>query len=236
MKYEKLNKRWNAEPNAPNLQIEKGEGYVELTFDLNPFVFDYIDEGDKGVIEFIEVQSFYKGTMNDEGYFAGNHRYSNEQLPWGEYYELYDSNWKNTFPEKAIILNANLSKSELRHFIFFLRDEEIECLATDYSFNLKFKDEEIYSKKYPNESFDHYLAMFGINQSDSTLSNFQNQIGLYLEFEGKDELQDLHKEVTQIVKNKDYSWFLKQAITDEIPNIDIKRLKEMMNSIISYKP
>jgi len=235
MKFEKLNKRWNAEPNAPNLEIEKGEDYIELTFDLNPFVFDYIDVGDKGVIEFQDVYKFYSGSMNDEGYFNGNHRYTNDKLPWGEFYELSQSNWQLEFPKDSNIFNSNVEKSEIRHFILFLRDQEIECLSTDYFFHIKFKHEEVYSKKYPNESFDHYLAMFGINQSDSTDKNFEDQIRLYIEFEGKDEFQDLKEEVSQIVRSNDYNWFLKQAIADEIPNINMLRLKGMMNSIIKHR-
>ena len=105
----------------------------------------------------------------------------------------------------------------------------------DYFFHLKFKDEELYSEKYPHESFDHYLSMFGINQSDSTEINFQDQIKLFLEFEGEDEFNDLQEEVNRIVQNKDYNWYLKQAITDEIPNINMERLKGMMNSIIKHK-
>ena len=105
----------------------------------------------------------------------------------------------------------------------------------DYFFHLKFKDEKLYNEKYPNESFDHFLAMFGINQSDTTEINFQDQIKLFLEFEGKDDSNDLQEEVNRIAQNKDYNWFLKQALTDEIPNINMERLKGMMNSIINHR-
>jgi len=234
MKYEKLNTRWNAEPNAPNLIIHKEEDFIELVFDLNPFVFENVDEGDKGVLEFQEVYKFHIGTTNDEGYFSGDHRYTNEKLPWGEFYELTNSDWESDFPKQASVINDSIYKSELKHFVLFLRDQEIECIATDYFFHIKFKDEELFNEKYPDESFDHYLAMFGINQSNSENRNFEDQINLYLEIEGKEEFKTLQKEVNQIMINEDYKWFLKQAITDEIPNIDMERLKAMMNSIIEH--
>ena len=235
MKYTKLNNVWHAVRNVPNSIVNKYEDCVELIFDLNPFIYENIDEGDKGVLEFQEVYKFHNGTMNDEGYFNGNHRYKNDNLPWGEFYELSSSNWETEFPIQANVINDNIDKNELKHYIFFLRDQEIECLAMDYFFHLKFKDEELYSEKYPHESFDHYLSMFGINQSDSTEINFQDQIKLFLEFEGEDEFNDLQEEVNRIVQNKDYNWYLKQAITDEIPNINMERLKGMMNSIIKHK-
>jgi hypothetical protein len=235
MKFEKLNNRWNAEPNAPNLMINKGEDYVELTFDLNPFIFNNIEEGDKGILEFQNVYEFFSGSINDEGYFNGKHRYTNDQLPWGEFYELLESNWQTEFPKDSTTINSNIDKSELRHFILFLKDQEIECLSSDYFFQIKFKDEEVYRGKYPNQSFNHYLAMFGINQLNTTDINFADQNNMYLAIEGEGEFKDLKDEVTQIINNKDFMWFLKQAITNEIPNINMERIKAMMQSIVNHK-
>lgn len=235
MKFKKLNTNWNAEPNAPNLQIEEGEDYLELIFDINTFQFDYLDEGDKGAIEFVEVFRYFIGTTNADGYLKGEHRYSNEQLPWGEFYELLESNWRTEFPQNSEIINPNLDKSELRHFIIFFRDQEVECLANDCFFSLRFKDEELYREKYPNDYFDHYIAMFAANQPNTDVSNFSDQIELYLNFEGKDEFRELQNEVNQIMKNEDYKWFLKQAMADEIPNINLDKLRAMMNSIIDFK-
>ena len=234
MRYEKLNNRWNAKPNSPNLSIDVEDNCAELTFDLNPFKFNYIDEGDKGSLEFQEVYKFFSGSVNDEGYYKGNHRYTNDQLPWGEFYELFDSNWETIFPKSANIISNDVEKSELRHFIFFLKEQEVECLCEDYFFHFKFRDQELFSEKYPNNSFNHYLAMFGLNQSDSSLQNFENQINIYIEFEGKDEFKDLKDEVTQIIKCNDYNWFLKQAITCDIPYINIERLKGMMDSVVKH--
>ena len=235
MKFEKLNKRWNAEPNEPNLIIDKGEDFIVLTFDLNPFIFSNIEEGDKGILEFQNVYQFYNGSTNDEGYFNGKHRYTNDQLPWGEFYELFESKWQTEFPKDSTAINSKIDKSELRHFILFLRDQEIECISSDYFFHIKFKDEEVYSGKYPNQSFHHYLAMFGINQSNTIDINFADQNNMYLAIEGESEFKDLKDEVNQIINNKDYKWFLKQAVTDEIPNINMERIKAMMQSIVNHK-
>lgn len=234
MRYKKLNQNWNAHPNDPNLMLEKGDNYIEFSFELNPFLSDYIDEGDKGNLEFSNVLKYHIGITNDEGYLLGQHRYSNKELPWGEFYELFESDWLSHFPDNSIHLKSNSKQEELRHFIFFLRDETIECIAGDYLFSIRFKNEEQYKSKYPNEYFDHYLSMFSINQTELEESNFVNQLNLYLQFEGEAEFEDLRAEVNQIIKNGDLHWFLKQAKADKIENINMEILREIMNSIIKY--
>lgn len=208
MKYEKLNINWNAEPNAPEPQIEKGEGYVEFKFELNPFVFDYIDEGDIGILEFVEVNKLDFGTMNDEGYFMGQHRYNNDILPWGEFYELFESDWKYNFPKSAEIINQSLNDAELRHFIFFLRSHTIECLAIDFSFSVKFRNQTLYDEKYPNAIFDHYISMFSVNHNEINETNLKEFNSQYIGFEGIDEFKELQREVKLIKGNNDFNWFL----------------------------
>lgn len=77
--------------------------------------------------------------------------------------------------------------------------------------------------------------MFGINQLNTTDINFADQNNMYLAIEGEGEFKDLKDEVTQIINNKDFMWFLKQAITNEIPNINMERIKAMMQSIVNHK-
>lgn len=232
MRYEQLNKNWNAEPNAPEPQMEKGEGYVEFKFELNPFLFDYIDKGDKGVLEFAEVYKLDFGAMNDEGYFRGQHRFNNNILPWGEFYELFDSNWKIDFPKSSQIINSVIDKSKLRHFIFFLKDNTIECLSLDYSLSIQFADQSAFDKKYPNEYFNHYIAMFSVNHSEikeSSLIEFNNQ---YIQFEGRDEYQRLKNEVLKIKANNDFDWFLKQAKSNQIENATLDSIKKSIELIL----
>jgi len=73
--------------------------------------------------------------MNDEGYYREQYRYKYSELPWGEYYEL-KTNWETDFPEKAEVLNSNTSRINLKHYIFFFKDNIFECVAENYSFEV----------------------------------------------------------------------------------------------------
>lgn len=234
MKYIKLNTNWNAEPNAPDPQLERGEDFVEIRFELNQFTFDYIEEGDIGIIEFAEVYKIDFGTMNDEGYFRGQHRFSNNNLPWGEFYELLDSNWETTFPTEAKILNKDIDKSELRHFIFFLRDNTIECLANKYYFSIRFAKQSFYDNKYPDGFFHHYLSMFSVHYTELNKQNLKTFNKLYIQFEGKNKFKELQVEVETIKRNDDFSWYLKQAQADQIDNVNLESISKAAESILSY--
>lgn len=235
MKYKKLNNNWNAEPNAPDAKIEKGSSWIELSFQLNPFLFDYIDENDSGFLEFMNVYKYRIGSPNDEGYYTGDFRYINEELPWGEFYELFDSGWETNFPRDAEVENEELDKTQLRHFIFFFRDETFECLASDYCFRIQFDKEKFYRNKYPDGLIKHYLAMYSVNREGLSNQDFETQNKMYIEFEGVEEFQKLRREVIKAKEEEDLDWFLKVAIAEEILNIDLNNLNRMLESIKDFK-
>jgi hypothetical protein len=88
MKYKKLNIDWNAEPNAPEVELQTDGHKLKLTFYLNPFIYHNVDEEDKGELIFRDCFKYSFNSCNDEGYYAGQYRYKNDVLPWGEFYEL----------------------------------------------------------------------------------------------------------------------------------------------------
>jgi hypothetical protein len=134
MKYLLLTKGWNADPNAPEVQL-KVEGYnVVLEFYLNSFIYPF-KEDQRGRLTLLDCYKFSFNSMNDEGYYAGQYRYNYEELPWGEFYEL-ETDWEDDFPKKPEILNPNPDKLKLKHYIFFLRDNTFECVAENYSFEI----------------------------------------------------------------------------------------------------
>ena len=235
MKYSKLNTNWKPEPNAPNLQIVEGEGYIEIKFKLHPSEFKYLDEGDQGVLEFSEVHKIDVGTMNDEGYYLGHHRFSIENLPWGNFYELFDSNWEHDFPNDARLIDANLEHPNLKHFILFLRDNTIECLANESSFYIQFKDEDHYAKKYPNQYFDHFLNMYSLNLDELNRETSKKQIKMYIEMEGIAEFNQLQLELMQIELNNDFKWFVKQCYSNGLLNVDLENIKILADQIAIYQ-
>ncbi|HNP78918.1 MAG: hypothetical protein U0289_05080 [Cyclobacteriaceae bacterium] len=133
MKYVKLNADWNAEPNAPEVKANVRGDNLEIEFFLNPFMFDHINEGEKGLLVFSDCFKYSFNSCNDEGYFRGQYRYEDEILPWGEFYEL-KHDWEKDFHNDFKVVNDKPDKNGLRHFIFFFRDNTLECIASDFQF------------------------------------------------------------------------------------------------------
>jgi hypothetical protein len=235
MKYIKLNKNWNAQPNVPQPYVTKTDEGIDLTFFLNPLLFQHIDEDDKGTLKFLDVYAYRLGATGEEGYNRGEFRYKNAQLPWGEFYELLGSNWKNDFPDDKQIINEKANKSKLRHFIFFLKEETFECLAIDYQYAFVDKISEALEVKYPKGYLNHYLAMFSSQFDKPTIENYKMYTDLYLQMQSKKEFAEVKKEVKSIKANNDLDSYLKIANYFGIERFEMKQLKDMIKVIETYK-
>lgn len=235
MKCVKLNKNWNAEPNAPNPTISEIDNGIELSFLLNPFEFEHIDNGEVGKLEFNNVYAYRLGSTNCEGYFHGQFRYKNEQLPWGEFYELFDSKWEQDFPNDKIIVQESINKKQLCHFIFFFRDNTFECLATEFKFTYNNNVIEILDEKYPKGYLNHYITMFASQFNTPSVDNFKIYTDLYIQMEGKKEFEDLKQELKDIIKNNDLHIYLKYANNYEFVDFKMKQLTDMIKVIQNYR-
>lgn len=134
MTYKQLNNGWNADPNAPEPKISIHGSSITLEFYLNYFLFDNFKEGDKGQLTFLNCFKYAINTLNDEGYYKGNYRYKYTDLPWGEFYQINSA--PEDFPKDAVILNFNENVSNLKHYLFFFKDDTFECLAEGFELNL----------------------------------------------------------------------------------------------------
>ena len=67
------------------------------------------------------------------------------------------------------------------------------------------------AKKYKEEYFDHWLAMYNLNQDDFTNESIEQQIEMYKSIEGDEEYEELKKELSQILQNKNLRMFLSKA-------------------------
>jgi hypothetical protein len=135
MTFEQLNIGWNADPNAPETTISISGDTVTLDFYLNYFLYEEFKEDDKGQLTFYNCHKYYFGGPNDEGCYMGQHRYKDDDLPFGEFY-LLKTDWQHDFPANAKVLNADTNSKDLKHFIFFLKEHAFECVATEYKFKL----------------------------------------------------------------------------------------------------
>jgi hypothetical protein len=129
LSFKHLNPDWNAEPNAPSLQIKVVGDALELRFLLNPYAYEAKD-GDVATLRFEGCRRWRWDATNDHGWFAGRGRFSGQAPSWGEFYEITpveprsdDLDWEIVSPDT----------SEARHFLFYFRDETIECVATSWS-------------------------------------------------------------------------------------------------------
>lgn len=133
MRYQQLNHNWNADPNAPEPHLTVAGQNIQLEFYLNAFHFEQFQEGDKAYLTFRNCHKYSLTTLNDEGYYHGRHRYNRQQLPWGEFYELF-TNWQVDFSGKPMIIGPVSNAAQLHHFVFFLKDNTFECVAEGWDF------------------------------------------------------------------------------------------------------
>ena len=84
-------------------------------------------------------------------------------------------------------------------------------------------------KKYEEEYFAHWLAMYDVHQDDWTKESIQEQVELYKGIEGSDEYKGLREEIKLIIANNDLTLFLGKAKK----GIKVSDLEFMANTIIS---
>jgi len=134
MTYEKLNDNWNAEPNAPQPEIMLLGEKLLLFFYMNYMLYPQYDEEDIGMLCFSQVQKYRLGPENDEGYYKGKYRYTNDELPWGEFYRISDDNIENEAIDDWKI--NDIRNSGYNHYIFLFRDNTFETIAEDWSLSV----------------------------------------------------------------------------------------------------
>ena len=132
--FKKLNDDWNAEPNAPEPVVRVDGRDVVLEFGLNPWQFPRFTDGQRGHIRFRDAWRYRVGTVNDEGWYRGQCRFSAFAPAWGEFYEVSGDLKLDACPNDWTLVGSHFD-SDLRHFLFYFRDEEFECDAVDWSFH-----------------------------------------------------------------------------------------------------
>jgi len=137
MKFKRLNNGWDAEPNAPMPVIEllKAVSVIKLSFYLNSFIHEDVEEEDKGILEFNNCYQYRIGATNDEGFYRGQCRFYKIGIVWGNFYNIINSTWRTDFPSDKIMGDSTLiNNPNLNHYLFYFRDETFECIAESYTF------------------------------------------------------------------------------------------------------
>ena len=128
--FNRLNHGWNAEPNSSESRVRTDGRTVFLDFALNHFLVPQFEEGQRGRLEFTGCERYRLGSTNDEGWYRGQCRFSTLTPSWGEFYEVAGDLQVLDAPTDWTRLSAT-SAGALRHFLFYLRDNTFECVASE---------------------------------------------------------------------------------------------------------
>lgn len=90
-------------------------------------------------------------------------------------------------------------------------------------------------EKYPDNYFEHWLAMFTSNNLQWTEENFKNQIEFYKKMESEIEYSKLQDEIMEIIKNNDLVNFLSLAQEYAETELTLDDLTKMVHCIINNK-
>ena len=129
--FTQLNQGWNAEPNAPHIDVGVDGSTVILSFQANPYQFPEFVQGQIIRLRFIDVWRYAIGDVNDEGWYRGQCRFSNLAPSWGEFYEVSGDLKFDQLNAEWHIISESPGRS-FRHFLFYFRDENFECDAVSW--------------------------------------------------------------------------------------------------------
>jgi len=88
-------------------------------------------------------------------------------------------------------------------------------------------------EKYPEEYFEHWIAMLSTMNTELNSVGFKSQIKFYIEFEGIEEFENLKKEVQLINKNNDVNKFIEVVKTFKIDSLNENLLIKMVDIILN---
>ena len=136
LSFQHLNLDWNAEPNAPYVNLVVDGGTARLSFLLNPWAYE-AQEGEVGTVSFVGCSRFRWDATNDHAWFAGKGRYSGQAPKWGEFYEVIGDSRAVSEPDWDVL---SPDSPNSRHFLFYFRDDTIELVAQDWSLTRKMSE------------------------------------------------------------------------------------------------
>ncbi len=129
LSFQHLNTDWNAEPDAPDVELGVDGNTVRLSFRLKPRAYS-AEPWEIATLRFPGCSRFRWDASDDHAWFAGKMPYSGQAPEWGELYEVIgdtrvveDDDWD--------VLSADLPAS--RHFLLCFRNDTIEFVAQDWS-------------------------------------------------------------------------------------------------------
>ncbi len=130
-RFTQLNKGWNAEPNAPEIEVKIDGASLILSFSANSYQYPLYKDGQVIKIGFHNAWRYGIGDVNDEGWYRGQCRFSRLAPAWGEFYEVSGDLLLGQVDFEWHVL-TDTPAPNLKHFLFYFRDENFECDAASW--------------------------------------------------------------------------------------------------------
>ena len=129
--FQRLSTNWNAEPNAPDPEIQVSGKDLVLSFEPNPYMYPAYESVSKIVLTFKNCKRYRLGPTNDEGWLRGQCRFSAIAPAWGEFYKVTGDLELDMQSIHWIELGPITDQDS--HFLFYFRDDTFECDAESWS-------------------------------------------------------------------------------------------------------
>lgn len=228
MKLTKLNINWKASEAQPEIEIVSGEDKLLFNFELDAKGYNHVNSGDKATISFKEVYA-YRLLKNNTSF-----RYNPGDFNPGDFYELRNAEPNSNFPSDKIVVNEDLLKAKLNHYLLLAEWGIFECLAK--GFQLIYHDgvEEALEERYPKGYLNHFIAMFSSQFNKPIKDNFIVFTDLYIQMEGRKEFASLKSEISRIKSQKDEMLYVRFANHYPLPGFELKQLQEMFQVIEGF--
>ena len=210
------------------IESRSEEGKLLLSFDLDSQRYKHWSENDKATLSYNDVFAYRVQNV------GSSFRYSLRDFNTGDFYELRNTEPNTNFPGDKIVVNEELQKAKLNHYLLLYGDSIFECLAK--GFQLIYHDgiEEILEEKYPKGYLNHYIAMFASQFDKPNKDNFIVFTDLYIQMEGRKEFASLKSEIGKIKSLKDEMLYVKFANHYPLAGFELKQLQEMFQAIEGF--
>lgn len=127
--FTRLNEDWNAHPNDVGLKLEQTGDELIARMKPNPYVYRQYEKSPEIIVSFKNCSNYRVTSVNDEGWYLGECRFSGLAPEWGEFYEISGNTRDNMNHTPWIKMEGGGEK----HFHFYLKDETVEVKAQDWT-------------------------------------------------------------------------------------------------------
>ncbi len=146
--FKQLNLDWNAEPNAPHVELSVDGDTVRVEFLLNPWAYD-AQVGEVGILTFLRCSRWGWDSTNDHAWFAGEGLFSGLAPKWGEFYEV-SGDTRPIIKDDWEIISVDNANS--RQFLFYFRDDTLQMVAHEWMFE-RFGTTKAIARNIPSQGF-----------------------------------------------------------------------------------